>query len=79
MALKKIGSPEKIKLVNVESALAFDPHLVVKKIQESWTNPTITIDQLHEKLKSMGIVDYQQDDMTEIINLLNASGLTVQK
>ena len=79
MTLKKIGSPEKIKVVNVESALALDLHLAVKHIKDSWTAPTITLDQLHEKLKAIGIIDYQQADMTEVINLLNASGLTVQK
>jgi hypothetical protein len=79
MALKKIGSPEKINVVGLNGALSLDPHLAAKRIKETWTAPTITIDQLHEKLKSLGVVDYSSEDMSKIINLLNSTGLKVQQ
>lgn len=77
MALKKIGSPEKIKVVKV-GAFEYDPNLVATRIKESWKQPTMTKDQLHESIKSMGIVNYNPEDMQEVINLLNSSGIAVQ-
>lgn len=77
MALNKIGSPEKIKVVTT-GALAYDPNLIVKKIKETWKQPTITKDQLHEAVKSLGIINYNPEDLTEVINLLNSSGIAVQ-
>ena len=76
MALNKIGSSEKIKVVKL-SALSFDPNLIVKRIKDTWKQPTITKDQLHESVKAMGIVNYTPEDITEVINLLNSSGVTV--
>jgi hypothetical protein len=75
--LKKIGSPERIKVVKM-SALAFDPNLVVKHIKETWKQSTISKDQLHEAVKALGIINYNPEDITEVINLLNSSGVTVQ-
>jgi diketogulonate reductase-like aldo/keto reductase len=77
MALNKVGSPEKIKLVKM-GALSFDPNLIVQKIKETWKQPSITKDQLHEAVKSIGIVNYNPEDIAQVINLLNSSGVTVQ-
>lgn len=78
MTLKKIGSPERIKVLKMTGSLAFDPNLVAKHIKDTWHNPTITIDQLHEAVKAMGIVDYTSDDFNEVINLLKSSGVEVK-
>ena len=77
MALNKIGSPQKIVVVK-QGAFAYDPNLIVTKIKETWDQPTMTKDQLHEAIKSIGITDYSPEDMAGVIGLLNSSGITVQ-
>lgn len=77
MSLNKIGSPEKIRVIK-DGALAYDPNLIAKKIKETWKQPTISKDQLHEAIKSLGIINYNPEDLTQIINLLNSSGIAVQ-
>ncbi len=77
MTLKKVGSPEKIQLIK-KGALSFDPNLFVKKIVETWGKKPITIDQIHESAKAMHIIDYNSEDMDNIIHLLESSGINVQ-
>ena len=77
MALRKIGSPEKIKVVK-ESAFAFDPNIIVKEIQKKWPNSEISTDQVHEAVKSLGIVDYATEDMNEVLRLLDSVGISVK-
>ena len=77
MSLKKVGAPIKLQLVK-KSALAFDPNLFVKKIVETWGKHPITIEQIHEAGKSIGIIDYNSEDMDNIVNLLQSSGVDVQ-
>lgn len=76
MALKKIGSPQKIHIIK-NSAFAFDPNLITKRIKETWDKPEITKDQLHEAIKAIGIVNYSPEDLTEVIDLLNSTGIKV--
>ena len=76
MTLKKVGSPEKIQVVK-KSALSFDPNLLVKKIVETWGKKPITIDQIHEAAKAMGIIDYNSEDMNNVVHLLESSGINV--
>ncbi len=76
MAIRKIGSPEKIH--TIASALAFDVNLAVKKIKDTHKKPNITIDEVHEALKALGITNYSSDDMQEITRLLKSVGITVQ-
>ena len=77
MTLKKIGSPEKIQLIK-KGSLSFDQNLFVKKIVETWGKKPITIDQIHESAKAMGIIDYNAEDMDNIVHLLESSGVSVQ-
>lgn len=77
MTLNKVGTPIKIQLIK-HGAMAFDPNLFVKKIVEIWGKKPITIDQIHESTKSMGIIDYNSEDMSNIIHLLESSGIDVQ-
>jgi len=77
MALRKIGSPSKIRVVK-EGGFAFDPNIIVKEIQEKWPNSEISTDQVHEAVKSLGIVDYSSDDMNEVLRLLDSVGISVK-
>jgi len=73
--IKKIGSPEKIR--QVSSSLTFDINLAVKKIKDSYNKPTITMDELHEALKALGIINYSSEDMSEVTRLLHSVGIAV--
>lgn len=77
MSLKKIGSPEKIKIVK-DSGFSFDPNIIVKEIQQKWPNLDISTDQVHEAVKSLGIVDYNSEDMNEVLRLLDSVGIAVK-
>jgi len=76
MAIRKIGSPEKIHTIT--NALAFDINLAVKKIKDTHQKPNITIDEVHEALKALGITNYSSEDMAEVTRLLKSVGITVQ-
>lgn len=76
MAIRKIGSPEKIHTIT--TALQFDLNLAVKKIKDTHKRPNITIDELHEALKALGITNYSSEDMSEIHRLLKSVGISVQ-
>lgn len=75
MAISKFGSPESINVV--KSGLSFDPNIVVKQLQGKVKNGSITLDQLHEAVKSIGIVDYTSEDMNRLIGLLKSVGIAV--
>ena len=77
MALKKIGSPEKIKVMK-EGDFAFDPNIIVKEIQKKWPNSEISVDQVHEAVKSLGIINYNSEDMNEVLRLLDSVGISVK-
>lgn len=81
MPLKKKGMPQKIKVVNPKkkSALEFDPHLAAKTIKDSWTDNNIEVNQVHESLKSMGVISYDGKDMDHVIELLESTGLNVTR
>lgn len=76
MAIRKIGSPEKIR--QISNSLTFDINLAVKKIKDAYNKPNITMDELHEALKALGIVNYSSDDMSEVMRLLQSVGITVK-
>jgi hypothetical protein len=78
MSLKKIGSPVKIVRIT-ESALALDPNLIVTKLKEKYPTKSFSLDQLHEALKSIGVIDYSSDDLQHLIDLLQSSGVTIVK
>jgi hypothetical protein len=77
MALKKIGSPEKIRVMK-EGEFSFDPNLIVKEIQKKWPNSEISVDQVHEAVKSLGIINYNSEDMNEVLRLLDSVGIAVK-
>ena len=75
MSLKKYGSA--VKITKIESSLALDPNMVVKEIEKSWQTKQMTIDELHEALKSMWIIDYGDDDLRSVIELLTSVGFKI--
>lgn len=76
MALKKFGSPEQIHTIT--TSLTFDTNLAVKKIKDAFQGKDITIDQIHESLKALGITNYSSEDMDEVVRLLRSSGVVVK-
>lgn len=76
MAIKKIGTPQKIHTIT--TSLTFDTNLAVKKIKDAFKGQDITIDQIHESLKALGITNYSSEDMDEVVRLLHSSGVTVK-
>ena len=75
MSLKKYGSA--VKITKIESSLALDPNIVVKEIENSWESKQMTIDELHEAIKSMGVIDYGDEDLRSVIELLTSIGFKI--
>lgn len=74
--LKKTGAPAKINVIKV-SSFALDPNLIAAELERNWSGKKITIDQLHEAVKSIGVVEYSDNDMKDLIGLLQGMGFVV--
>jgi hypothetical protein len=79
MSLKKIGTPVKMILVEKSSAFALDINMLASLIEKKWTNKKITLNQLHEALKSMGVSNYLSEDMGELVSRLQSIGFEISK
>lgn len=77
MALNKIGSAGKI--TKIEASLALDPNIVVKEIEKSWKTKEMSIDDLHDAIKSMGIIDYDTEDLRAVMELLQSVGFKISQ
>ena len=75
--IKKVGTPQKISKIVRETGFSLDPNLIVKKLKDTWKEPKISLNQLHELVKSLGVGDYTSDDMNHVVELLQSSGITV--
>ncbi len=75
--IKKVGTPQKISKIIKNTGFGIDPNLIVKKLKDNWTESSISLNQLHELVKSLGVVDYTSDDMSHVVELLQSSGITV--
>jgi hypothetical protein len=78
MALKKQGSPSKIKIVK-QSGFSLDPNFLAEMIQKQIPSKKLTVDQLHVMLKSIGVNNYQADDLSILMDRLQAIGFTISK
>lgn len=76
--LKKIGTPTKITHV-VFGAIVLDPNLIVAEIRKKYKNKSLSLDELHEFLKTLYVIDYSSSDLQHIIELLQSSGIRVIK
>jgi len=83
MSLRKVGSPEKLEIINNSkkiSGLSLDPNIFVKEVSESLgKEKSLSLDQLHEKAKAMGIVDYDENTMDHVIRLLQSIGVKITR
>ena len=78
MALKKQGSPTKIKIVK-QSGFSLDPNFLAEMILKQIPSKKLTIDQLHSALKSIGVNNYQADDLSILMDRLQAIGFSISK
>ena len=61
-----------------QSAFEVDLNLLASMLKEQWPDKTLTVNALHEALKSIGIVEYKAEDMQELIGRLQAIGFTIK-
>lgn len=78
MALHKKGSPTRIKVVK-NAGFQIDINFLAEMILKQWPDKKLTIDQLHAALKSIGISNYQADDMSVLVDRLSAIGFSITK
>lgn len=78
MALHKRGSPTHIKVVK-NAGFQIDINFLAEMIQKQISSKKLTIDQLHAALKSIGISNYQADDMSVLVDRLSAIGFSITK
>jgi hypothetical protein len=78
MALNKKGSPTKIKVVK-NAGFSLDPNYLAQMILKQIPEKTLTIDQLHSALKSIGVSNYSSDDMNVLVDRLQAIGFSISK
>ena len=78
MALNKRGSPTKIKVVK-NAAFAVDVNSLAERFLKDWPNKKITMDQIHNSLKSIGVINYSSEDMSVLTSRLQAIGFSIQK
>jgi hypothetical protein len=78
MALKKQGSPSKLKVVK-NAGFKLDENYLAQMILDQWPNKQLTIDQLHLALKSIGVVNYSSDDLSILLSRLKAIGFSINK
>jgi hypothetical protein len=78
MALNKIGTPVPIKVIK-ESAFAMDVNVLASLIEKQWPKKEVSLDQLHEAIKHLGILDYSSEDMNQLVGRLQAIGFSISK
>ena len=76
MALNKIGSPSKIQVVKT-AGFTIDNNFLAEMILKQIPEKKITMDQLHSALKSIGVVNYGDEDMSILIDRLTAIGFSI--
>ena len=78
MALHKKGSPTRIKVVK-NAGFQLDVNFLAEMILKQMPNKKLTVDQLHNSLKSIGVNNYQANDLSILISRLQAIGFSVTK
>ena len=48
-----------------------------EEIEKSWKTRQMTIDELHDAVKSMGVIDYADEDLRAVIELLTSMGFKI--
>ena len=78
MALSKRGSPVKLKVVK-KSGFTIDPNMLAEMLQKQWPTKKLSVDSLHEALKSIGVDNYSSEDLSELMGRLQAIGFRISK
>lgn len=78
MALSKRGSPNKIKVVK-NAGFQIDPNFLAQMILKQVPSKKLTVDQLHSALKSIGVNNYDPDDLNILIDRLESADFTISK
>ena len=75
--LNKKGSPVKLSIVK-QSAFEVDLNLLASMLKEQWPSKELSLNALHEALKSIGITEYKAEDMQELVGRLQAIGFVIK-
>jgi hypothetical protein len=78
MSLSKYGSPNKIKVVK-NAGFSLDPNFLAEMILKQIPAKKLTMDQLHSALKSIGVVNYSSEDLSILMDRLQAIGFSISK
>lgn len=78
MAVNKRGSPNKIQVVK-NAGFSLDPNFLAEMILKQIPAKTLSLDQLHAALKSIGVMNYSSDDMNILMDRLQAIGFKIAK
>jgi len=78
MALYKKGSPTRIKVVK-NAGFSVDPNFISEMFLKQWPEKKVSVDQIHNALKSIGVVNYSSEDLSILMNRLQAIGFSIQK
>jgi len=76
MALSKHGSAAKISIIK-NAGFTIDNNFLAEMILKQIPEKKITMDQLHSALKSIGVVNYGDEDMSILIDRLTAIGFSI--
>lgn len=78
MALHKKGSPTRIKVVK-NAGFTLSENFLAEMILKQIPSKKLSIDQLHMMLKSIGVINYSSDDLSILMNRLQAIGFSISK
>lgn len=78
MSLSKKGSPSKINVVK-KASFSISENFLAEMILKQVPSKKLTVDQLHSALKSIGVNNYNPDDLNVLIDRLHAAGFSVSK
>jgi len=76
MSLNKFGTPQKLDVIK-QSAFEIDLNVLASVLQDKWPSKKLSLNDLHEVLKSLGITDYKAEDMTDLVGRLAAIGFSI--
>lgn len=76
MPLNKIGTPSKLQVVK-QGSFEVDLNVLASIISEKYPEKKLSLGDLHEVLKTLGVTDYKAEDMQDLVGRLQAVGITV--
>lgn len=76
MAINKIGTPNKISVVR-QGAFNIDLNVLASVLKDKWPDKSLSLNDLHEALKTLGVTDYKSEDMQDLTSRLMAIGFKI--